>query len=357
MKNRKNLYKLDISKFVINFNQGLGMALRALKPGIIEAAIKNIINSGNMSVILTLIGGDLLFGDLDYIPHSSAGTCGESENTNLWIPNNWRINGVDYGYKLRPVCLAFNSKRGIKHGWAYRVEVRDGLISGIRPLPWTRESLSFLTLKNVPNPIASWVCEHNLKVIQKYDLHVYHTFEKALSETGIPPHGINFAQDEIIYVDWEFFSHISGGSLTVGIEGIAGLTIERSLYQLVLDKLTTGVAEKLTKFIPGKRPLGEQRLKGYLVIPPNEITTDIEGIKCMVVLCSDRKFYPPEDIFIPVLLKEKALSYPKEFLKFIKSKLIFYGEIKQIPIRVNENLRSDYALIARAVGYIKNFCE
>lgn len=123
------------------------MALRALKPEIIEAAIKNIINSGNMSVILALIEGDLLFGDLDYIPHPLTGTYGESENTNLWIPNNWRINGVDYGYKLRPVCLAFNSRRGTKYGWAYRVEVRDGLISGINPLSWTRESLSSLTLK------------------------------------------------------------------------------------------------------------------------------------------------------------------------------------------------------------------
>lgn len=136
-----------------------------------------------------------------------------------------------------------------------------------------------------------------------------------------------------------------------------GLTIERSLYQLVLDKLTTGIVEKITKFIPGKKLLGEHKLKGHLVVLPNEITTDIEGTKCRVVLCSDREFYPPENKFIPVFLKERGLSYPKEFLKFIKSKLIFYGEIKQIPIQIDKNLRSDHILIARAVGYIKKLCE
>ena len=332
------------------------MDLKTLDSQLIESSIKSIINSDNWSVILTLNEGDLLFGDFNYRSIFFSGTPKEAKNSGLWIPDKWESLPPDSrcAYQIRPVCLAFNSKHGTIYGKYHHVEIKDKFISGIRPLFWTEESLSSLKLKNAPNPIASLVCEHNFKVVEKYGLYVAEIIECALPETGIPPNGISFAQDEIIYADWDFFSRLAGGSLSAGAYGVS-LSMERSLYQLVHDKIKDGIIEKIskiTKFLLGRKLIGECRIQGFIVVPKKMITTSIEGEECIVVICSDQKSFNAKAKFMPVILKKKSISYPSEFLPFLNSRLVFYGEIKQVPIKIN-NKASNYALIARAIGYIK----
>ena len=328
------------------------MKLKPLDSQVIEKSIKNAINSGNWSTILTLVDGDLLFGDLRYFPRFFPGTSEEAENAGLWIPDRWTSLPREsrFAYQLRPVCLVFNSKAGTKHGRACHVNIKDELISGIRPLFWTEESLSSLTLKNVPNPMASLIYEHNFKVASKYGLHIGTMIEAALPEAGLPPSGIDFTEDEIIYTDWEFFSHVVGGSLSAGAYGIS-VGFERSLYGLARDKITNGIIEKITGFLSGRKPIGECRLQGFLVVPQPEITTSIEGDECIVVICSDQKSFSPKIKFIPAILKKRAISYPIEFLPFINSSLVFYGEMRQIPLEIG-GLKSDYTLMTRAIGYV-----
>jgi len=328
------------------------MRLEPLSSEALQTSIKNVMNSDCWSVVLTFIDGDLLFGDLAYLPRVFSGTPEEAEKVNMWLPEKWRSVSSDWrcAYKLRPIFLVFNSKEGTKHGRAHEIVINDEIISGIRPLSWTEESVSSLTLKNVPNPIATLICEHNFRVAAKYDLHISEFIECALSESGIPPGGIEFKNDEIIYVDWEFFSHISGGSLFAGAYGM-GVSMQRSLYQLAHDKITNGVIEKIAKILPIGKPIETCRVSGFLVMPSQEITTIIEGGECKVVICSDKKCFPPEKTFIPVLLKKKSISYPPEFLRFLNSGLVFYGEIKQIPIEI-DGAKSDVTLLARAIGYI-----
>lgn len=324
---------------------------------IIENSIKTIINSGNWSTILTLVDGELLFGDLHYLPRFFDGTPEEAEKAGLWIPDKGRSRSSEwrFAYQLRPVPLVFNSEEGTKHGRAREIIVRDGLISGIRPLPWTDESLSFQTLKNIPNPMASLICKHNIIVAAKYVLFVSELIECALDETAIPSGGIEFRIDEIIYADWEFFSRMTGRSLSIGAYGVS-VGLQRSLNELAKSKLTNGVVQKIERFLPGKRAITECRLEGFAVVPELEITTSIEGDEegdeCIVVVCADQRSLSSATKFAPVLMKRRSISYPIEFIPFLNAKLVFYGELKQIPIRIG-NVQSNFALLARAIGYIR----
>ncbi len=179
------------------------MKLEALDPNILKQGIKTLIDSSHRSVILSLIQGDIVIGDFHYFDEA----------------------------QLLPVPLIFNTREGKVFGHAHLIEVPPDYISGIRPLVWTDDSLSGLPVKWVPNPLATLICDHNLVVAEKYGLDVWGYAEKALPQSGVPATGIEFEKDELIYVDWEFFSRIAGGSLQVGLSGI-GFSAERSLLGL-----------------------------------------------------------------------------------------------------------------------------
>jgi len=330
------------------------MNLKPLDSETLKASIKDIINEGAWSIVLTLVGGDLLFGDFHYLPRFFSDTSNEAEQAGFWIPDKWRSLSAESrcAYKLLPVCIVFNAKQGTKHGWAHEIEIRDDLISGIRPLLWTEESVSSLGLKNVPNPIATLICNHNTTVATRYGLHVSDLVECALPESGVPPSGIEFSQDELIYVDWDFFSHMSTGPLSVGAFGFS-VSGGRSLYRLAYDKLLDGTIEKIASVVLGIRTIEERSVEGFLIVPDAEITTIIEGHECIAVICSDEKCFPPEGKFLPVLLKKGSLSYPTEFLPFLNSRFVFYGEVKHIPLEIDDvAIKSNNILMARIIGYV-----
>lgn len=298
------------------------MKFESLDPNILKQGIKTLIDSGHRSVILSLIQGDILIGDFHYFDES----------------------------QLLPVPLIFNTREGKVFGLAHLVEVPPEYISGIRPLVWTDDSLSGLPVKWVPNPLATLICDHNLLVAEKYGLDLLGYAEMALPQSGVPATGIKFEKDELIYIDWEFFSRITGSSLQVGLSGI-GFSAERSLLGLAHDKLKIGLIERVQRWLHRKVSPGEYRIEGFLVTPIQEVTTQIEGEECIVVLCTGQKVYPPDQEFLPILLKKSSISYPVEFLPFLNSPLVFYGELKQIPVAIDD-LRSERVMMARAIGYV-----
>jgi len=297
--------------------------LKALDPTLLEQVIKTLIDSGHRSVIVSLIQGDIIIGDF----HLS----------------------VDFS--VFPVALIFNTREGKIFGHAHVIQVPPDYISGIRPLVWTRDSLSGLPVKWVPNPLASLICDHNLLVAEKYGFDTWGYKEMALPQSGVPATGIEFEEDEVIYVDWEFFSHIKGSTLQVGIQYLR-FSSGRSLLALAHDKLRVGPIERLRRSFHRKVSPGEYRIEGFLVAPKQEVTTRIEGQECIIMLCTSRKVYPPDEEFLPVILKTECISYPVEFIPFLKSPLVFYGELKRIPIAI-EDIRSDRVLLARAIGYVR----
>lgn len=300
----------------------IAVKLESLDPTLLEEAIKTLIDSGHRSVILSLIQGEILVGDF----HPS----------------------VDF--QFLPVALIFNTREGKVFGHAHVIQVPPDYVSGIRPLVWTRDSLSELPVKWIPNPLATLICDHNLLVAEKYGFDIWGYREMALPQSGVPSTGIEFEKDELIYVDWEFFSRIKGGSLQVGVQYI-GFSPERSLLALAHDKLRIGPIERLRRWFHRKVSPGEYRIEGFVVAPEHEVTTQIEGQECIVMLCTSRKVYPPDQESLPVILKRGCISYPVEFFPFLNSRLVFYGELKQIPIAVDD-IRSERALLARAIGYI-----
>ena len=132
-----------------------------------------------------------------------------------------------------------------------------------------------------------------------------------------------------------------------------GLKPSRSIYNLAFDKIKNGTIEKIIKFLPGKSPLGEARISGYLVTPESNIETEIEGEECFITLCCENNSFNPKEKFIPLILKKKSISYPIEYLPYIRSKMVFYGEIKQIPIN-QEKIVSKAVMMVRAIGFINN---
>jgi hypothetical protein len=317
------------------------MRLETLKPEAVEEGIKAALDAGYQSAILTLVEGDTLIGDLfyyrDYPPE----------------PKVYRPVG-GFSDSLLPVNFIFNTSAGQIHGDAHFMRVPAEYIAGFRPLVWTRESLSALSLKNVPNPLATRLESHNLRVAKKYNIEVLGYCEKALSKDGIPPDGIRFTQDELIYVDWEFLSRSLGGLLTIGVNlGLVSGQVERqtTLYSIAHDRLKTGTIERFQQWRKSHATPGEQRVAGYLYMPDQETTTEIEGKACLVALCVEQRDGSLKQGFMPVILKRESLTYPGELLDCIASPLVFYGEVRQIPVSVGV-LHSPKALMTRVIGYL-----
>ena len=186
-----------------------------------------------------------------------------------------------------------------------------------------------MPVQDYPNPLAAIICEHDLPIAEKHRLHVSAYFEFALPTGAIPPEGIMFENDFVVYADWEFFSQQISGALNVGIN-ISVFSASKDLS----PSLQLRAIERLK----------DSGRKGCVRVPYPSITTDIEGDNCIVVVCDG------VDTF-PVLLKSKRLKYPMEFLGYITSALTFYGELLPLPISVL-GMTYKEALLARAIGYL-----
>lgn len=327
--------------------------LPALGKKVVNATIRRLIESDCWSIIITLIGGEQIFGDFHYLPQLFSETGKEFEREDFFTPTKWKDKS--YALKLSPIEIIFNSPKGEIHGHANVMWIPESIIADIRPFVWSEKSTGRQSIKNIPNPYAEIIYRNNLDIAKKYNLQQTRCVECALSEAVIPESGIQFKEDEIIYVDWEFFEHINSSlTVSVGASG-SGVSACRTIHQLAFDKLKGGIIETILKILHIKEHINEVRISGYLIMPETEITTSIEGEDCLVGMCSESKTISTNSKFMPIIIKRKAISYPFEFLKYISSSLVFYGEMKQIPILI-QNIKFDKAILVRIIGYVKDSC-
>jgi len=281
--------------------------------------------------------------------------------------------------EARGISLSFNSRNGGRHGYSHIVEVPSDLVADIAVLPLADVSLPRLrpddpqvdSLKQIlgeellagldlripprdyPTPVASILCEHNLKVASSHELPLSGYMEAALSMDALPPDGIYFEGDVLLYVDWDFFLREASGPIAVsaGIPGVVDIQKQTapSLQSQVLQRLRTSATRKVADGVRRKisPTIGERILYGTLEVPAAAQTTQLEGDDCEVLIAHD----PDSGEAEPVLVKLRSLSYPREFLPLVKSKLTLYGETRPIPVRV---LGADYnsVLLARAIAYL-----
>lgn len=318
--------------------------LKALNQEELKESMLELIEIDDYSVILTLIDGEILFGDLSPDIRFFDTKPDEKE----WYIKEEEDNSF-FSVRLLPDILHFNDPKGEMYGSSFVINgLNIGIIASIKHVNWMED---LTPLRWIPNPYASIICKNNLKVAKKYNLEVFTYFESSLPTNKIS-HGITFEYDEMIYTDWEFISHLSGGTKgSIGGAGI-GINLGRNLENIAIDKLKNGPVEKIINFV-FTSPFNEGRVLGYLVMPEEEITTTIEGEECILTLCCENPEFNPQEKYMPVLLKKDSISYPKEFLPYLRSKLVFYGQVKQFPID-EQGIISEAVFMARAIGYLNN---
>jgi hypothetical protein len=86
-------------------------------------------------------------------------------------------------------------------------------------------------------------------------------------------------------------------------------------------------------------------------MPKEETIIEIEGKECILALCCENSEFNPNEKYLPVLMKKDSVSYPIKLLTKIRSKLTFYGQVKQIPIETKE-IKTDAIFMARVIGYL-----
>lgn len=281
----------------------------------------------------------------------------------------------DWSWDGQTVSLGFNTVEGKRYGHSHIVDIPINVIADIQPIPLSEASiprvetddptLAFLRelgiddekyarlpVQDYPNPLASIICEHNLSIVAAHDLPLFGYVERALSTDAIPPEGIEFGGDFLLYADWTFFSQQMSGAVNVSVNILmAGLSkdLSPSLQAEVIKRLRHSWIERVRKrMIPGATR--EHLMQGRILVPEPSESTEIEGEKCSVVICATTDEKGGEET-CPVLLKLNSLKYPLEFLGYITSVLTFYGELLPLPLVI---LGKTYekALLARAIGYL-----
>ena len=129
----------------------LDCSLQPLDSKEVEECLKSLLESKNYLVAVTLIGGEILFGDLHF-DGKLFDSLKEAEEENFWIPDRAKKESPNWlwGHKLSPIKLDFNSPGGTIHGLAFCIEVYYELISGINPLSWRK-----LIIKTIENTRGS----------------------------------------------------------------------------------------------------------------------------------------------------------------------------------------------------------
>ncbi len=321
------------------------MNLKALAKEEIISTLQEMLENDSWQISIVLTSGDILIGDFfpEWIMESK-----ENIN-NLWIPERHKKQPKGNRFGLifdRAINIVFNSPKGTIHGEANTVEIPFEKIANIKKLNWENPDIKENGLKNISNPMASIINKQNRQVADRNSLDVRLYLEMALAHENVSNEGIFFEDDELIYIDTDFFNNSQWGNVSLGPISLGGTT---GAYQLAKIKLCGSVIQKTLRVLSGNfmEPIN---LLGFLYLPKSEITTELEGVNCFVVLCKS------DDTLLPVFVKKESLCYPCEYMELIKSKLMFYGEIKQIPIKVEE---SNYTkvLFARAIAFIKNKCN
>lgn len=155
--------------------------------------------------------------------------------------------------------------------------------------------------------------------------------------------GIWFERPEILYLDYAYFSRLSSVSLSLGGLGVgAGLSIGvHAVAESVLrNRLFRGVT----------MPANTVRKVGAIADLPDEDMVEMEGEAWQVLLFAEEGRLSAPDV-IPVLFYAKAIGYPRELWRFIRSPLTVFGEERQIPIRAGDREWAS-SIAARAIGFV-----
>ena len=294
-------------------------------------------------IAVTLVNGDVLLGG---------------------IFKHWEWNG-------QRIELSFNTPEGKRFGSSYVIDIPLDSIADIVVIPMDDESMPKLAPgdpqiqaleqiglpdlidlrilpQDYPNPLASVIYSHNSKIASDNDLFVGEYAEFALPQDAIPPEGLYFDEDFLIYADWDFFHHqASGGvSLTGGILGVLEISkdVTKSPQQQVLQRLRErAIEEEVRRNL--SPTTGECILHGCILVEDPPDTTEIEGEECHLwtVVDADGESHP-------VLVKVRMLKYPLEFIGRVNSVLTFYGELLPAPLNVLGTTRTK-TLLAHAIAY------
>lgn len=274
------------------------------------------------------------------------------------------------------VALSFNTDEGKCYGDSHIVYIPLNHIAAITRIPLNENSAPKLPIssqlqlvqilgdygtkrdirlpaKNYPNPLASIISHHNMSLITTIGLELWGYSEKALSQDAIPPEGIHFDNDFLIYADWSFFGTQSQGSVSFSAAPIPGLiniekNLSQSLEHQVLQKLKDSFGGKINRSLSPS--FGKYiTIQGSLLVPNPTQDESIEDELCYLFkIATDQK----DDPICPVLMKVRRLKFPIGFLNQISSKLVFYGELLPIPVSILGQFHK-HVLLARAIAFIQ----
>jgi len=311
--------------------------------------IVNILESGTYSLAITLISGETLFGDptldfsFQYGPYS-----GKIKEESF---SDWRARFVqpigDY------VDLLFPDGAGTVHGHSFCVQIPNNVIANIQGIEPFIKNGPERALRNSPNPLSIEIMEHNMDIIKRLNLKRRDYMEMALSKKAISGDGIVFNDFQLLYSNWEYFRVKSGGINSIGFSSIIGGSIgyQKSLYSILIKKLTS---EKFFRVLLDKNPdfNTEIRLRGIISKDPDSQDTVLEGKKWLVFgFKVSTGNIESAFQFLPILLKDEAFLYPKEYINEVRSELTIYGSLQQIPIRLN-NESYPFSIVIQGMAYI-----
>ncbi|NQE45458.1 hypothetical protein C5S31_05500 [ANME-1 cluster archaeon GoMg2] len=314
------------------------------------SAIVNFIETGYYSLAITLTTGDVLFGDQDfdlgfqYLPYSKKYR--ESEDKKPLKMSEKPIS--DH------IVLLFPDGSGTVHGHSYGVWIPVSWIAHIQGIVLLVKEGPERALRNSSNPLSKSIKEHNFEIIERLDLKWRDYIEEALSKEAIPGGGIIFDRFELIYADWEYFKTRNGGIKSIGFSFVIGGSIgwEQSLYKFMMEKLHR---EKYTNLLLEGHPEynTEMKVRGIIREDSEKQDSYLEGVTgCVYELRISREDTNSARYeSIPVLIQDRSLCYPREYLNHIESELTVYGVLQQIPIRLNERTYN-FCLLARAIAFI-----
>ena len=305
-------------------------------------SIANIMDNDYSSVAVTLDTGEIIFGD---IHHSVSHEYFKYTKT----------KNKDFLHE-KPISdeiiLLFPNGKGNIFGHSYGVWIPTKRISAIGGVKSFAESPQGF-LRNLPNPFSARIMEHNIEIIARNNYKNRDYMERALVKPASIKQ-ISFQGYELIYADWDYLRTISGGINNIGLSfpfvGGGSVGWKKSLKKVLMDKIKDKNVIFL-KALSGKLPYDtEAKIKGYLRVDGSVQDTEFEGIKWDVYYIEivDKN---SKNQYLPLLLSKEKLSYPLEFLHLINSELIFYGELRQIPIALSFQ-KFDYCLQARAIVYL-----
>ena len=303
--------------------------------------ICSVLDDAAWSVRVTLITGDILFGDIwgrhASLTHPEPGVI-------IHIPGTWPrkvAEATGYGITVSPFHIIFNSEQGTTHGWSWLTEVREDAVTEVTRLQWS-DALLRDGIKNIPNPYATVLAQHNRAVGGRVGFDTKPYVEQALPTEHVTQAGITFRAAELLYADYTFFERLS--STTFGLSA-----------PFVAAEVSIGVSSVVSAVLAGKTsgkvvlPSNMERQVGFIEPVAEEVTTEIEGEEWVLFLFAQA--FPRLNERVPVLVKRSSISYPRELWPYIQSPLVLLGERRQIPFAHGGRSWAEM-ITARAIGFV-----